>query len=131
MFYRPHNRVTQDPGGPSMTKQSHKKECDIHNILSQYQKTGVITHVSSARPSYLDLPSDIDFQNALHVLEQAEEAFDNLPSSVRHYFDNDPSQFLAAFHDPSQTDKLREFGLLKPAESAPSQPSIPPIPEQS
>lgn len=114
MFYRPHNRVTLSTGDTLMTKQSHKDECDIHRILRQYQRTGIITHVQSARPQYTDLPDSSDYQTAMNILLEANETFAALPSAVRDYFKNDPAQFLAAFQDGNQADKLREFGLLKP-----------------
>lgn len=114
MFYRAaRKRVSISCGDEQITKQSHKDECDIHTILRQYQRTGIITHVQSARPEYTDLPSDVDFQSALHTLMQAETAFAALPAAVRAHFDNDPARFLSAFSDPSQDAKLREFGLLR------------------
>jgi phage internal scaffolding protein len=116
MFYRKHNRVTLDCGTEQITKQSHKAECDIHNILKQYQRTGIITHVQNARPTYTDLPSDMDYQNALNTMIAAEAAFNDLPARVRAKWDNDPAAFLAAFSDPQQEATLREYGLLKPAE---------------
>lgn len=130
MFYRPHSRVTAEIGGPSLTKQSHKEECDIHNILRQYQKTGIITHVQSARPTYEDLPDNIDYQDSLNTLMAANETFSALPAKVRDHFDNDPAKFLAAFYDSKQEDQLREFGLLKakPPEPAPP-PVIPELPQ--
>lgn len=121
-------RVTLDTGEELITKQSHKDECDIHNILGQYKKTGIITHVQSARPQYTDLPSDMDYQSSLNTLMQAEQAFAELPATVRDHFHNDPGEFLAAFSDEKQEDKLREFGLItsekketppKPAQTAP------------
>lgn len=42
----------------------------------------------------------------------AQDVFASLPSTVRNHFANDPMQFLAAFQDPSQDEKLREFGLI-------------------
>lgn len=120
-FYRPQRRrIQKDCGKELMTKQSHKAECDIHNILRQFQRTGIITHVQTARPTYEDLPSDVDFQQALNIMREAQDAFAGLPSAVRSYFDNDPERFLAAFHDPRQEQKLRDFGLLnaKPPEAA-------------
>lgn len=120
MFYREHPRITLDCGTISLTKQSHKQECDINHILKQYQKTGIITHVQSARPSYTDLPSELDFQSALNTLMEADKAFHALPAPVRAHFDNDPARFLAAFDDPKQHDKLRDFGLLKPTLPTPS-----------
>lgn len=128
MFYRPHSRVSLDCGKESVTKQSHKAECDIHNILRQYQRTGLVTHVTNARPTYSDLPNISDFQEAIHLVMEAEAAFGALPARVRDAFSNDPAQLLAAMQDPSQADRLREFGLLKPlapsgASEAPPAPS--------
>lgn len=117
MFYRPHNRVALYTGDTLMTKQSHKEECDIHRILRQYQRTGIITHVQSARPQYTDLPDVSDYQTAVNILMEANDTFAALPSAVRDYFQNDPARFLSAFQDDKQADKLREFGLLKPAAS--------------
>lgn len=113
MFYRKHARVTLDCGDILITKQSHKAECDIYTILKNYQKTGVITHVQSARPTYTDLPSDLDLQSSLNTISIAEQAFSNLPSRVRDHFSNDPLQFLAAFHDKDQRATLEAFGLLR------------------
>lgn len=114
MFYRKHERVSFDSGDVQMTKQSHKAECDIHTILKQYQRTGIITHVAAARPRFEDLPDAGDFQDALETLRIAEDAFAALPSKVRAHFDNDPERFLAAFSDRAQEAQLREFGLLRP-----------------
>lgn len=117
MFYRKHNRVTLDCGSEQITKQSHKAECDIHNILKQYQRTGIITHVQSARPLYTDLPDSLDYQQSLNTIMAAEQAFFALPAKVRDHFRNDPAAFLAAFSDPSQESFLREHGFLKPLEA--------------
>lgn len=111
-FYFPHERVQTDVGTTSMTKQSHKAECDINTILSQYQKTGILNHITENQPLYTDLPSDIDYQQSLHTVLAAQDVFHTLPSVVRDYFGNDPERFLGAFMDPTQADKLREFGLL-------------------
>lgn len=123
-FYIPHDPVTLDCGDEVITKQAHAAECDIHNILKQYERTGVITHLAAGRAEYLDLPSDVDYQSSLNTLLAAENAFAALPANVRDYFANDPARFLAAFGDETQADKLRELGLLKetvaPAEAAPT-----------
>jgi phage internal scaffolding protein len=115
MFYIPHDPVTTDCGDEVITKQSLSAECDIHNILKQYHRTGIITHLASGRPEYVDLPSDIDYQQSLNTIIAAEAAFAELPATVRDYFANDPGRFLAAFEDESQLSKLRELGLVQPA----------------
>lgn len=126
MFYRPHPRVLANTGERSRTKQAHKDECDINNIVAQYQRTGIIQHVHRARGTFEDLPDPISFQEGMNQVIQAQEAFAQLPSKVRDYFGNDPSRFLAAFEDPKQEDQLRAFGLIGPIPEP--APVIPPAP---
>lgn len=127
-MYIPHKRITFSSGSQLVTKQSMKGECDIHNILRQYQKTGIITHVQNARPTYEDLPDNLDYQQALNTLNVAQEAFDGLPSAVRDRYGNDPSRLLAAINDPDQKDYLREVGILRPPEVPPAVPPSVPVP---
>ena len=75
MFYRPHARVITETGDISMTKQSHKDECDINRILSQYKKTGIITHINNNQHMYTDLPSDVDYQSSLNTILSAQDSF--------------------------------------------------------
>lgn len=123
-FYVPHDRVTVDTGEFTFTKQSPKDECDIHNILAQYKRTGIINHISSQRAQYLDLPSDLDFQASLDLVKQAEAAFASLPAKVRDKFGNDPSRFLSAVYDPDRRSELEELGVFE--KKAPAAP--PPAP---
>lgn len=119
-FYRPHSRVTIDCGSEVMTKQEFKDECDIHKILKQFQKTGVIEHINKRAPAFVDLPEGLDFQGALHTVMAGEAAFAELPSQVRDEFHNSPEEFLLAFQDPSKASRLRELGLLKPKGETPA-----------
>lgn len=112
-----------------MTIQSAKAECDINNILSQYRRTGIVTHVTTARPSYEDLPDPMDYQQSMNLLLDAQAAFAGLPSKVRDHFGNDPIRLLAAIQDPAQADQLREFGILAPLPPAPAPAPTPPASE--
>lgn len=107
-----------------MTKQSHKQECDINNILSQFKRTGIIQHITNQQPIYSDLPDHMDYQQALHISMQANEAFATLPSAVRRYFQNDPTQLLMALGQPEMRDTLMELGILAkpPAPTPPGNP---------
>lgn len=127
MFYRSHKPVSLDCGDQLITKQSHKKECDIYNILNQFQKTGIFTHINNQQPLYTDLPSDIDYQQSLNLTISANSTFATLPASVRDHFHNDPQRFLAAFHDPAQTEYLRESGFLTPKPPAPDPSPAPAV----
>lgn len=100
---------------PSMTKQEFRDECDIQNILKQFKATGIVNHISSkaAQGAYMDLPDNLDFQDAMNTVLQAQEAFATLPSKVRGRFQNDPEQFLAFMADPANKAEAAALGLLK------------------
>lgn len=128
-FYREHKRVGFCSGDVIMTKQSHKAECDINNILAQYKRTGIITHVRNAQGRYEDLPDDVDFQSALEIVSSSTAAFERLPAVVRDAFGNDPGRFLASLGNPEYRARLVEWGVLKPApksDEAPPAASAPP-----
>lgn len=127
-FYIPHRRVYAPHSDQMITIQSAKDSCDINQILGQFKRTGIITHVNRNRPTYTDLPAPLDYQEALHLITEAEEAFFGLPSEVRTKFANDPQQLLAAIGDPAQADYLREVGILKPLPAAPPVPQAAPVP---
>lgn len=122
-FYRPHERVTKSFKLPSMTKQSHKDECDINLILRRFEKTGVLEHVRENPGRYLDLPTEPDYQTALNTVMQAEAAFMELPSKVRERFRNDPALFVEFATDSRNLDEMVALGLAKkPPVSSPPEP---------
>jgi len=102
--------------GESRAKQSMKDECDINNILRQYQKTGVINHVRDNPGQYVDLPEVPDYQEALNIVIAAGEAFDSLPGSVRQRFNNDAATFLEFMDEENNYDESVELGLREPEE---------------
>lgn len=112
--------------GASMTSQAHKDETDINLILSQYKRTGILTHISKHSANYMDLPSNYDYQDSMNTILQAQDAFATLPSKVREHFANDPERFLRAFGDPEQIPYLRDLGILKPVASAQQPVADPP-----
>lgn len=103
-----------------ITKQSHKDECDIHKILKQFKKTGIITHINTRQALYQDLPASMDYQEAIEMVRDAQSAFMELPALVREQFKNDPYQLLAALGDPARRAELEELGIVsKPPQAAP------------
>lgn len=123
MFHRKHERVYAPHEDVVMTKQSAKAECDIHNILSQYRRTGIISHVARAQAQFLDLPEVEDFQDALRQVEVAKEAFAALPSAIWDRFSNDPGRFLAALSDPAERPFLEDVGVFRKAQAPVAAPS--------
>lgn len=117
-------RVTVMQSDELVTKQSMKAEADINNILTQFKKTGIITHISKQQPIYTDLPDQMDYQQSLHIMMEADEAFATLPSVVRRAFDNDPANLLAALRDPNRREELMDLGIINkpPAPRPPGNP---------
>lgn len=145
-FYRPHDpddtafdgALVDEATGevtypPSMTKQSHMAECDINNIVAHFQHTGMVKHMSAnaAQGIYTDLPNELDYQQSLNVVLEAERAFESLPSGIRNRFSNDPAAFLEFVSNPANADELVQLGLAvkpqAPAENTPpATPADPP-----
>lgn len=98
--------------GPGLTKQSFKDQCDIHKILRQFAKTGMITHVSRRPSMFIDVSELPDYRTAVQHVKDAEVLFMSLPSAVRSEFKNDPAAFLDFCSDPENEGELREMGLL-------------------
>lgn len=138
-WYQPHDRSSDYTGDlvhpitgevyhpPSMTKQEFVHECDINNIIREYTQSGQITHISAkaAQGAFIDLPGPMDFQEAVHTVMQAQDAFAALPSGVRNRFENDPQQFLDFVSNPANADELVTLGLATPRAPAPSPESVP------
>lgn len=136
-FYRPHKPVNFDNLAqdlktgelkpmPSLTRQEYRDQCDINNILKQFKKTGIISHISAqqSQGAYEELPDPMEYQDALNAVLAAQESFATLPSKVRTRFDNDPEKFLSFMHDPKNVEEMYELGLAtrpsKPAEPSSS-----------
>ena len=101
---------------PSMTKQSFKKQCNINNIMSKYEKTGVLTHVNTKQPQYGDFSQIPDYRESLDKVIQAEDSFLSLPAKIRAKFNHYPSEFMDFCLDPENRDQMIEMGLIRPSE---------------
>ncbi len=104
------------------TKQSMKDECDVNNIMSKYQKTGMIDHFAKHSGEY-GFATSIDFHGAMNLIMKAEDMFGDLPGEVRGRFNGDPGEFLAFVQDPENADEMLSLGLRE----APPGPAAGPI----
>lgn len=105
-------RVSVFVGGETQVKQSFKDQCDINRIIEKYRATGLIDHVRGNPGVYEDVSNVPDYQEALHRVDLAQEAFSGLPSSLRSRFENDPGQFVAWLRDKANMDEAVKLGLL-------------------
>ena len=97
---------------PSRTKQSFRDECDINNILRQFNVTGQLP-VGSVQPQYGDFSGITDYQSALNAVMAAQDSFLQLPAKVRAKFDNDPALFVDWASDEANKDEMKALGLLR------------------
>lgn len=74
-------------------------------------------------PQYGECPSPLDYQDALEVIAQGQEAFYQLPNEVRVRFSN-PVEFLMWLEDPANYDEAEKLGLLDPEKVAKRRESL-------
>jgi phage internal scaffolding protein len=104
-------RVSFETTGDSRTKQNFKNECDVNNILKNYNKTGVMPE--NFNPGeYRDLDGT-DYQEYMQTVASANSMFEELPSALRKRFKNDPAQLLSFVHDDKNVDEAHKLGLLR------------------
>jgi len=97
---------------PSLAQQSFKDECDINNILRQFNVTGELP-ISSVQPQYGDFSGITDYQSALNAVMEAQDSFLALPAKIRAKFDNDPALFVEFASDEANKDEMKAMGLLR------------------
>lgn len=113
-------KVDQEPGGPSMTRQEFTAECDINEIMKRYPGGQLPPLVGPEGPQYLDLTqSPATLLEAMNTMRDAERAFMTLPAEVRREFDNDPMAFVEFASDSENLEQMREWNLAPPAPKEP------------
>jgi len=125
--YSPHERVTApSSGGPGMTKQAAKDECDINQLMKRYAKTGQLPP-GMGIGRYGDFYPVEDFLSAQLVVKTAEIQFNSLPANMRDRFSNEPQNLLAFIADPANLDEARKLGLLKEEIKNPTVAALAPV----
>ena len=99
----------------SLTQQQFAEEADINAIIERYRSTGYLSdplNPSLRNPSFGDFSSESSYLEAQLIIARSQEMFDQLPSSLRERFSNDPSKLLAFVDDASNFDEAVKLGLL-------------------
>lgn len=102
---------------PSKTQQQFKDSCDLNKILTKAKATGELPLQRMAKGYYMDttvLPQD--YQAALNLVIEGNNAFNNLSSEVRKRFDNDPQKLLEFLDDPKNHEEAIALELKKQEE---------------
>lgn len=90
--------------------QAFKDQCDINRIMAKYQLTGSIEWIQKHEGQFGDV-TGMSFQNAMDQVLRAEEMFNDLPSTVRKRFGNDPGAFFDFMHDSGNSEEMVKLGL--------------------
>lgn len=114
--------ASQDEGllceDPSLAVQASKDECDINNIVKKYLRTGELP--GQREGIYADLSGFGDLRDMMHAVNEAQQAFMELPAEVRRFFDNDPTKLVEFAQDDRNYDKAVELGLIDKRSSPPA-----------
>ena len=96
---------------PSLAQQHFKDECDINNILRQFNITGLLPEAPLS-PRYGDFTGVTDYHSALNAVIAAEDGFMTLPADIRSRFLNDPANLINFLDDESNKDEAIKMGLI-------------------
>lgn len=131
----PHEPVDFACANDGMTRQEFQDECDINKLMERYEKTGMLPQQPQREAFYGDFTDLPTFQEAQHIVMQAEAAFASLPARVRREFADNPAMFVDFASNPENIDKMREWGLAPEVANADvgvnREPPAPPPPPQA
>lgn len=116
-------RIRQAVGETSRTKQAPRDDTDINFIMAKYLTTGQLPHLNTMPPEYGDFTRAQDLHEALETVAEARDQFDNLPSAIRSYCDNDPVKLEASLTNVEDRQDLVDLGLVIPTEETAEEPA--------
>ena len=96
---------------PSKTDQSFKDECDVNNIIAKFNKTGQISHLTKRQGQYADVANIPDLHTASIQVQEAGQAFKDLPAILRKKFNHDPINMIEYLQDPANDEEAVKLGL--------------------
>jgi phage internal scaffolding protein len=108
----------------TLAQQHHKDECDINNILRQFNITGLLPE-SALSPRYGDFSGIGDYHSALNSVHAAEAEFMALPAQIRSRFDNDPANLIDFLDNPNNINEAIALGLVNNTEELPQVVEVP------
>jgi phage internal scaffolding protein len=108
----------------SLAQQHFKDECDINNILRQFNITGLLPEAPLS-PRYGDFTGIGDYHSALNQVIAAEDEFMSLPAQIRARFENDPTQLIEFLDKPENINEAIKLGLVNPSVELPQVVEVP------
>ena len=99
---------------PSLAQQHHRDECDINNILRQFNITGLLPE-QTLSPRYGDFTGIGDYHTAMNRVLAVQDEFEALPAQIRARFDNDPAQLIEFLENSDNRPEAEKLGLVEKA----------------
>jgi phage internal scaffolding protein len=96
---------------PTLAQQHAKDETDINTIVRRFGLTGELPN-NVRVPRYGDFTMVSDYQTAMNMVMEANEAFMQLPAEVRSRFNNDPGALVDFISDESNRAEAAKLGLV-------------------
>jgi hypothetical protein len=112
--YSVRDRVQTNIEGESMTQQHFAHGADVRNIISQYDRTGLIANVARGVAQYGDYSEINEYRESLDLINNANDMFQQLPAEIREIFKNDAGDFFEFATNPANESKMIELGLREP-----------------
>ena len=97
---------------PSLAQQHFKDECDINNILRQFNITGLLPE-SPLSPRYGDFTGIGDYHTAINRVIAVQDEFEALPAQIRARFNNDPAELIEFLEDDKNRPEAESLGLVE------------------
>lgn len=96
---------------PTLAQQHAREETDINTIVRRFGLTGELPN-NVRVPRYGDFTAVSDYQTAMNMVMEANEAFMQLPADVRSRFNNDPGALVDFMSDDSNRAEAEKLGLV-------------------
>lgn len=112
---------------PTKTQQNTQDETDINIIVQKFASTGMLPQARTL-PTYGDFTAVSDYQSALNLIIEAQNAFLDLPAQIRAKFNHDPGQFVAFIDSEPDGQLLLDLGLGHLVSPKTETPPAPPTP---
>ena len=129
--YSSQPRKPFETNGESMTQQHHVEQVKVQNLIKQYDRTGILTHVAEGVAHYGDYTKVNEYKQSLDFVNLANESFLELPSSIREKFGNDAGQFFEFATNPKNEKAMQEMGLFPKSEQPPIESPVVSSPQET
>lgn len=110
---------------PSMTEQYFQFECDINNIVNDRVQSSL--KPSTQQPIFNAEFKPNSYNDALNFIADTKSKFEQLPSSLRAEFDNNPQKLIDFVSDDSNRERAVKLGLISSDKIVKPTPTMAPL----